>query len=90
MNIDHHYHHLLGLWERVSTETDMLPNADALQLHWKRCLWVSKYWQQSVDSVMSLPPLTDFGWSTFLIYLKMTVLLPTLELILLVEMLLYV
>jgi hypothetical protein len=22
------------------------------------------YWQQSVDSVMYLPPLTDFGWST--------------------------
>ena len=38
------------MWERVSTETDMLPNADALQLHWKRCLWVSKYWQ--VDSVI--------------------------------------
>ena len=52
------------MWEHVSTETDMLPNADALQLHWKRCLWVSKYWQQSVDSVISLPPLTDFGWST--------------------------
>ena len=36
--------------ERVLTETDMLPNAEALQLHWKRCL--SKYWQQSVDSVI--------------------------------------
>ena len=53
-----------NMWERVSTETDMLPNADALQLHWKRCMWVPKYWQQSVDSVMSLSPLTDFGWST--------------------------
>jgi hypothetical protein len=54
---------------------------------------------------MSLPPLTDFGWSTDdnilsviwdteanvkRIYLKMTVLLLTPELILLVEMLLYV
>jgi hypothetical protein len=27
------------MWERVVSEDQMIPNADALKLHWQRCCW---------------------------------------------------
>lgn len=50
------------MWERIDTEKELLPNLEALHLHWKRCCWVILYWKQALCNTMNLPPLEDFGW----------------------------
>lgn len=32
------------VWGRVSREDQAVPSWDALYLHWRRCVWVLKYW----------------------------------------------
>ena len=49
-------------WERVVSEVEMMPNPEALKLHWKRCCWVYSYWKQSIQNNISFGLLTDFGW----------------------------
>ena len=51
------------MWDRATNEEDMLPNADALKLHWMRCCWVYKYWQQSFSSNMKLEQVQEYGWT---------------------------
>lgn len=45
-------------WERVTTETEIIPNHEALQLHWKRCFWVYQYRSQSLLNQPKLVSLT--------------------------------
>ncbi|CAC5360350.1 unnamed protein product [Mytilus coruscus] len=40
--------------ERVMSEVEMIPNAEALKLHWLRCCSVMQYWKQGNTNVMSL------------------------------------
>jgi hypothetical protein len=49
------------MWERVVSEDQMIPNADALKLHWQRCCWVFSYWKQTLKNIMTLSPLTENG-----------------------------
>jgi hypothetical protein len=51
------------MWERVVSEDQMIPNADALKLHWQRCCWVFSYWKQTLKNIMTLSPLTENGWA---------------------------
>jgi hypothetical protein len=51
------------LWERIQSEIDIIPNAEALKLHWMRCCWVYTFWSQAYANVLDLPPLTDYGFS---------------------------
>ena len=51
------------MWERVVTEVEIMPNTEALRLHWLRSCWVFKFWSQASVNCMSLPPLSDYGWS---------------------------
>ena len=50
------------MWERVSYEQEMLPNPEALKLHWTRCFWVFKFWSQANANFLNLPSLSDYGW----------------------------
>ncbi|CAG2184537.1 unnamed protein product [Mytilus edulis] len=50
------------MWERIQSEDNMLPNSDALQLHWDRSCWVAKYWKQAFDNSMHLEPIDKSGW----------------------------
>ena len=50
------------MWERILHETEMMPNPDALKLHWLRSCWVFKLWSQATRQFLVLPPLSDFGW----------------------------
>jgi hypothetical protein len=43
------------MWERVVSEDQMIPNADALKLHWQRCCWVFSYWKQTQSKKVFLP-----------------------------------
>ncbi|CAC5371822.1 unnamed protein product [Mytilus coruscus] len=52
-----------SIWERVVSEVEMIPNAEALKLHWLRCCWVMQYWKQSSTTFMSLPDIKCFGWN---------------------------
>ncbi|CAC5386182.1 unnamed protein product [Mytilus coruscus] len=52
-----------SMWERVVSEVEMIPNAEALKLHWLRCCWVMQYWKQSSTNFMSLPDIKCFGWN---------------------------
>ncbi|VDI21136.1 Hypothetical predicted protein [Mytilus galloprovincialis] len=51
------------MWERVTSEVEMIPNAEALKLHWLRCCWVMQYWKQGNTNFMSLPDLNSYGWN---------------------------
>ncbi|CAG2204979.1 unnamed protein product [Mytilus edulis] len=51
------------MWERVMSEVEMIPNAEALKLHWLRCCWVMQYWKQGNTNSMSLPDLNSYGWN---------------------------
>ncbi|VDI68231.1 Hypothetical predicted protein [Mytilus galloprovincialis] len=51
------------MWERVMSEVEMIPNAEALKLHWLRCCWVMQYWKQGNTNFMSLPDLNSYGWN---------------------------
>ncbi|CAC5422646.1 LIN54 [Mytilus coruscus] len=51
------------MWERVWSEVEMIPNAEALKLHWLRCCWVMQYWKQRNTNFMSLPEINSFGWN---------------------------
>ena len=35
------------VWERTTDEMHTVPSYEALILHWKRCLWVKKFWAQA-------------------------------------------
>ncbi|CAC5409411.1 KRAB [Mytilus coruscus] len=50
------------MWERKQSEDNMLPNSDALQLHWDRSCWVAKYWKQALDNSMYVEPIDKYGW----------------------------
>ncbi|CAC5361482.1 unnamed protein product [Mytilus coruscus] len=50
------------LWERVVTEVEMMPNHEALKLHWMRCCWVFDYWSQSTSNTHTLSDLSKCGW----------------------------
>ncbi|CAC5419098.1 unnamed protein product [Mytilus coruscus] len=50
------------LWERVVTEVEMMPNHEALKLHWMRCCWAFDYWSQSTSNTHSLSELSKSGW----------------------------
>ncbi|CAC5404124.1 unnamed protein product [Mytilus coruscus] len=50
------------LWERIQSEDNMIPNSDALQLHWDRSCLVAKYWKQALDNSMHLEPIDKSGW----------------------------
>ncbi|CAC5408317.1 unnamed protein product [Mytilus coruscus] len=43
------------MFERVMSEIEMIPNAEAFKLHWLRCYWVMQYWKQGNTKFMSLP-----------------------------------
>ncbi|XP_052059747.1 uncharacterized protein LOC127700352 [Mytilus californianus] len=49
------------LWERVVTEVEMMPNHEALKLHWMRCCWVFDYWSQSTSNTHTLSDLSKSG-----------------------------
>ncbi|CAG2204987.1 unnamed protein product [Mytilus edulis] len=51
------------MWERVMLEVEMIPNAEALKMHWLRCCWVMQYWKQGNTNFMSLPDLNSYGWN---------------------------
>lgn len=51
------------MWERILTEVEIMPNAEALRLHWLRACWVFKFWLQAdIKSHSLLPSLLDYGW----------------------------
>lgn len=50
------------MWERILTEVEIMPNADALKFHWQRCCWVFMFWSQASTVFLKLPSLSDFGW----------------------------
>ncbi|CAC5359268.1 unnamed protein product [Mytilus coruscus] len=50
------------LWERVVTEVEMMPNHEALKLHWMRCCWVFDYWSHSTSNTHTLSELSKSGW----------------------------
>ena len=51
------------VWERIVYEDNLPPSFEALELHWRRSLWVSDYWRQACCNIMSLLPLEEFGWN---------------------------
>ena len=51
------------IWPRTTSEGDCLPSCSALDLHWRRCCWVLRVWQQALCSTMQVPNLTEHGWS---------------------------
>ncbi|CAC5413508.1 LIN54 [Mytilus coruscus] len=51
------------MWERVWSEVEMIPNAEALKLHWLRCCLVMQYWKQGNTNFVSLPEINSFGWN---------------------------
>ena len=51
------------VWERIVYEDNLPPSFVALELHWRRSLWVSDYWRQACCNIMSLLPLEEFGWN---------------------------
>ncbi|CAC5394857.1 unnamed protein product [Mytilus coruscus] len=47
------------MWERVWSEVEMIPNAEALKLHCLRCCWVMQYLKQGNTNFMSLPEINS-------------------------------
>ncbi|CAC5358481.1 unnamed protein product [Mytilus coruscus] len=47
------------MWERVWSEVKMIPNAEALKLHWLKCCLVMQYWKQGNTNFMSLPEINS-------------------------------
>lgn len=44
-----------GVWLRADSESQNVPTAEALQLHWFRCLWVLGLWHSSTGNEVELP-----------------------------------
>lgn len=44
-----------GIWQRVDTESKNMPSITALQLHWKRCLWILDMWHKSIQNDIDMP-----------------------------------
>ena len=44
-----------GAWLRADNESQNVPTAEALQLHWHRCLWVLGLWHSSSENEVELP-----------------------------------
>ncbi|CAC5377132.1 unnamed protein product [Mytilus coruscus] len=40
------------MWERILTEVEIMPNADALKLHWQRCCWVFMFFSQASNQFL--------------------------------------
>ena len=45
------------------TEDYWLPSDDALKLHWKRCCYILQMWKQTDQNIITLPNITEWGWS---------------------------
>jgi hypothetical protein len=44
-----------GVWLRADNESRNVPTAEALRLHWFRCLWVLGLWNASTTNKVELP-----------------------------------
>jgi hypothetical protein len=42
------------MWERVVSEDQMIPNANALKLHWQRCCWVYSLIQRVLPKTLKI------------------------------------
>ncbi len=51
------------IWGKTICLASELPSGDALQFHWKRSVWVLDMWRQSLQNVVQLLPMEDFGWT---------------------------
>ena len=51
------------IWNRIQYENEMIPNTDALFLHWKRVCWVLDYWKQADRNTMYPKTLSNYGWN---------------------------
>jgi hypothetical protein len=40
------------LWERTHSEIEIIPNTEALKLHWMRCCWVYTFWSQAYTNIL--------------------------------------
>jgi hypothetical protein len=47
---------------RSPSEDYYIPSDDALQLHWCRCCWVNKVWQQADKKNIAFPDPNLYGW----------------------------
>ena len=56
---DHHSQWLAAIsknvWLRADSESKTVPNIEALQLHWRRSLWVLAMWQMATQNEIELP-----------------------------------
>ena len=57
--LDHHNKWLAKIRgiirQRVDTNNKLLPSSEALQLHWKRCLWVLGMWHCASLNIVEVP-----------------------------------
>ena len=51
-----------AIWDRISTESDMLPSGDALQRHWMRSWWILDMWGQASQNTLQLEDMFSYGW----------------------------
>lgn len=51
------------IWDRTTSEDEMIPSTDALWRHWLRSCWVMDMWGQADHAALQLAPLTSFGWN---------------------------
>ena len=60
------------VWLRADKESQHVPTAEALQLHWYRCLWVLGIWHSATENEVELPGIinrTNFNACTSCIQL---------------------
>ena len=52
------------IWDRISSEDEMISSVGALKRHWLRSCWVLDMWSQAQRTNMILPPLNldGNGW----------------------------
>jgi hypothetical protein len=43
------------VWGRIVNEEYAIPSWEALQLHWKRSVWIIKYWNQAAHQYIKMP-----------------------------------
>ena len=52
-----------AIWDRISSEDEMISSLEALRRHWLRSSWVLHMWRQAQTSGdMVLEPLLGNGW----------------------------
>lgn len=44
-----------AVWLRADRESQNMPSAEALKLHWRRCLWILEIWHSSTANEIELP-----------------------------------